>query len=145
MKLTMSLVWFHYILKGTVNVKLFKKDYCHFLCVSLSWLWLVFLKWACSHSYGEYVFDHSWANAYYSYGSKYYPKLQSCIPFTPVTGARILLRKAPWNDEVFNIIVSALKDLTIKVLVYTMLKTYDVIFAVKKIVAPTLLPYFTSL
>ncbi|KMT07909.1 hypothetical protein BVRB_6g146050 [Beta vulgaris subsp. vulgaris] len=77
-----------------------------------------------SHSYGEYVFDHSWANAYYSYGSKYYPKLQSCIPFTPVTGARILLRKAPWNDEVFNIIVSALKDLTIKLQVSSMHVTF---------------------
>ncbi|XP_057530120.1 uncharacterized protein LOC130808681 [Amaranthus tricolor] len=67
-----------------------------------------------SHSYGEYVFDHSWASAYYSYGSRYYPKLQSCVPFTPVTGPRILLRDTNCKNEVFNIMISALKDLTIK-------------------------------
>lgn len=44
-----------------------------------------------SHSYGEYVFDHSWANAYMMHGLNYYPKLQSCVPFTPVTGPRMLL------------------------------------------------------
>lgn len=39
------------------------------------------------HSYGEYVFDSSWASAYERYiGKQYYPKLQSCVPFTPVTG-----------------------------------------------------------
>lgn len=67
-----------------------------------------------SHSYGEYVFDHAWADAYHSYGSRYYPKLQSCVPFTPVTGPRILLRNTAYKDEVFNIVVSALKDLTHK-------------------------------
>ncbi|GAA0140497.1 hypothetical protein LIER_01829 [Lithospermum erythrorhizon] len=67
-----------------------------------------------SHSYGEYVFDHSWADAYYSYGARYYPKLQSCVPFTPVTGQRILVRNIVYQDQVFDILVSALKDLTIK-------------------------------
>lgn len=43
------------------------------------------------HSYGEYVFDHAWANAYERAGGKYYPKLQSSVPFTPVTGNRLLL------------------------------------------------------
>ena len=37
------------------------------------------------HSYGEYVFDHSWANAFERAGGRYYPKLLSAIPFTPVT------------------------------------------------------------
>ncbi|KAL9261017.1 hypothetical protein AKJ16_DCAP05881 [Drosera capensis] len=69
-----------------------------------------------SHSYGEYVFDHSWADAYYSYGSSYYPKLQCCVPFTPVTGPRILIRNIPQKDEVFDALVSALKDLTVKIL-----------------------------
>ncbi|KAL2939460.1 ETS translocation variant 2 [Bienertia sinuspersici] len=78
-----------------------------------------------SHSYGEYVFDHSWANAYYSYGSRYYPKLQSCVPFTPVTGPRILLRNTAWKDEVFDIIVSALKDLTSKFQVSSMHVTFS--------------------
>ena len=39
-----------------------------------------------SHSAGEYVFDHSWATAYARAGGRYYPKLQCCVPFTPVTG-----------------------------------------------------------
>lgn len=65
-----------------------------------------------THSYGEFVFDHAWANAYYNYGSSYYPKLQSCVPFTPVTGPRILLRHTCFKDTVFDSILSAIKDLT---------------------------------
>lgn len=68
-----------------------------------------------SHSYGEFVFDHSWADAYYSYGSRYYPKFQCCVPFTPVTGPRILLRDSSYKAEVFDIIASTLKDLVVKV------------------------------
>ncbi len=45
-----------------------------------------------SHSQGEYVFDHSWADAWTRTGRRYYPKLQSCVPFTPATGPRLLLR-----------------------------------------------------
>ena len=44
------------------------------------------------HSYGEYVFDHAWANAYAQYGLDYYPKWISAVPFTPVTGPRLLMR-----------------------------------------------------
>jgi predicted N-acyltransferase len=44
------------------------------------------------HSYGEYVFDWAWADAYQRHGLEYYPKLLSSIPFTPVTGARLLAR-----------------------------------------------------
>jgi predicted N-acyltransferase len=44
-----------------------------------------------SHSMGEYVFDHSWAQAYESAGGSYYPKLQVAAPFTPVTGRRLLV------------------------------------------------------
>ena len=50
------------------------------------------------HSYGEYVFDHGWAASYERAGGRYYPKLQCAVPFTPVTGRRILLRAdAPAN------------------------------------------------
>lgn len=42
------------------------------------------------HSYGEYVFDWSWANAYHHAGLDYYPKLVAAVPFTPVTGPRLL-------------------------------------------------------
>ena len=45
-----------------------------------------------SHSYGEYVFDHGWAAAYERAGGRYYPKLQCAVPFTPVTGPRLLLQ-----------------------------------------------------
>lgn len=45
-----------------------------------------------THSYGEYVFDFSWANAYHQYGMNYYPKLVVGIPFTPVVGPRLLLK-----------------------------------------------------
>ena len=47
-----------------------------------------------SHSYGEYVFDWAWADAYQQHGLEYYPKLLSAIPFTPVTGPRLLARDA---------------------------------------------------
>ena len=49
----------------------------------------MFLK---SHSQGEYVFDHSWADALERAGGDYYPKLQASVPFTPVTGKRFLVR-----------------------------------------------------
>jgi hypothetical protein len=45
-----------------------------------------------SHSYGEYVFDWAWADAYRRNGLDYYPKLLSAIPFTPVSGSRLLAR-----------------------------------------------------
>lgn len=44
-----------------------------------------------THSYGEYVFDFAWANTYRQHGINYYPKLVAAIPFTPVTGARLML------------------------------------------------------
>jgi predicted N-acyltransferase len=45
-----------------------------------------------THSQGEYVFDHSWADAWHRAGGSYYPKLQIAVPFTPATGPRILVR-----------------------------------------------------
>ena len=42
------------------------------------------------HSYGEYIFDHSWANGFMRAGGQYYPKMLSAIPFTPATGPRFL-------------------------------------------------------
>ena len=47
------------------------------------------------HSYGEYVFDWAWADAYRRYGVPYYPKLLVAVPFTPVPGSRLLARDAP--------------------------------------------------
>src|SRR4051794_10336422 len=45
-----------------------------------------------SHSYGEYVFDWGWADAYERAGGRYYPKLLAAVPFTPVPGPRLLAR-----------------------------------------------------
>ena len=47
------------------------------------------------HSYGEYVFDWAWANAYQQHGLSYYPKATLAVPFTPVPGARLLARDTP--------------------------------------------------
>ncbi len=46
------------------------------------------------HSYGEYVFDWAWADAYHRHGLHYYPKLLGAVPFTPVPGSRLLARDA---------------------------------------------------
>ena len=45
-----------------------------------------------THSQGEYVFDHAWADAWHRAGGDYYPKLQIAVPFTPATGPRVLTR-----------------------------------------------------
>ena len=50
--------------------------------------------YAKTHSYGEYVFDHGWANAFEQAGGRYYPKLQVAVPFSPVPGPRLLSRGA---------------------------------------------------
>ena len=66
-------------------------------------------------SQGEYIFDHSWANAYYNAGGQYYPKVQLSVPFTPVTGNRILINKNINLDKSKNIIEafgSFLKEFT---------------------------------
>jgi predicted N-acyltransferase len=47
-----------------------------------------------THSYGEYVFDWAWADAYERHGLRYYPKLLDAVPFTPVPGPRLLARDA---------------------------------------------------
>jgi len=59
-----------------------------------------------SHSYGEYVFDWAWADAYQRHGLDYYPKLLSAVPFTPVTGARLL---APTAEQRSLLVAGALQ------------------------------------
>ena len=59
------------------------------------------------HSYGEYIFDHAWANAFENSGGRYYPKLLSAIPFTPATGPRILIdSKNADSEKIFELIIS---------------------------------------
>ena len=55
------------------------------------------------HSQGEYVFDHSWADAWERAGGRYYPKLQIAVPFTPATGPRILTQDAFIGGLLLNI------------------------------------------
>jgi uncharacterized protein len=58
------------------------------------------------HSYGEYVFDWAWANAYQQHGLEYYPKLLSAIPFTPVRGQRLLAV----DDSARSALIEAIKQ-----------------------------------
>jgi uncharacterized protein len=64
-----------------------------------------------SHSRGEYVFDHGWAEAYAHAGGSYYPKLQVAVPFTPATGRRLLVRPGPRADEVRRVLAAGLVKL----------------------------------
>ncbi len=65
-------------------------------------------------SYGEYVFDHAWANAYYQHGLNYYPKWVSAIPFTPVPGARLLIHPEANASLVIQEVQNALIKLSNK-------------------------------
>ena len=65
-----------------------------------------------SHSRGEYVFDHGWAEAFERAGGDYYPKLQIAVPFTPVTGPRLLAAPGPLADAVRSALANALVDIT---------------------------------
>ncbi|WP_291552668.1 GNAT family N-acetyltransferase [Bosea sp. (in: a-proteobacteria)] len=67
-----------------------------------------FLK---SHSQGEYVFDHSWADAYERAGGRYYPKLQVAAPFTPATGPRLLVAGGPRAEEARGALIGGLEAL----------------------------------
>jgi len=60
------------------------------------------------HSYGEYIFDHSWADAYERAGGHYYPKLLSAVPFTPATGRRLLVRNIADSEPVEGILTAGL-------------------------------------
>ncbi|MEX2318571.1 MAG: GNAT family N-acetyltransferase, partial [Bauldia sp.] len=60
-----------------------------------------------SHSMGEYVFDHGWADAYERAGGSYYPKLQASVPFTPATGRRLLVADGPDADRNRRLLAAA--------------------------------------
>jgi predicted N-acyltransferase len=67
--------------------------------------------YAKSHSQGEYVFDHGWADAYERAGGDYYPKLQVAVPFTPAQGRRLLVRPAEQADAVRNALADSLASI----------------------------------
>ncbi|MCJ8141493.1 GNAT family N-acetyltransferase [Ancylobacter sp. A5.8] len=64
-----------------------------------------------SHSQGEYVFDHGWADAYERAGGRYYPKLQVSVPFTPAAGPRLLVGTAAPAQTARNALAQGLKAL----------------------------------
>jgi predicted N-acyltransferase len=65
-----------------------------------------------SHSYGEYVFDHGWAQAIERAGGNYYPKLQVSVPFTPATGPRLLVRPDGDVQAVRRTLIAGLNAVT---------------------------------
>lgn len=67
-----------------------------------------------SHSQGEYVFDHGWSDAFERAGGRYYPKLQCSVPFTPVTGPRLLVSKGENDGAVRAGLAEGLKLVTDK-------------------------------
>jgi uncharacterized protein len=64
-----------------------------------------------THHRGEYVFDHAWADAYARHGLNYYPRLVSSVPFTPVTGQRLLLVQGYQFAEIWPFIFQAIQAL----------------------------------
>ncbi len=62
------------------------------------------------HSQGEYIFDHNWAQAYSQAGGRYYPKFQIAVPFTPVSGRRILV-KSGYEESAGNALINAAKKI----------------------------------
>jgi len=67
-------------------------DPCYFVLKDAMGLAAAVPAFRKTHSYGEFVFDFAWAQAYSRFGSRYYPKLTVAVPFTPATGPRLLVR-----------------------------------------------------
>lgn len=83
-------------------------DSAPMLCIPL------YLK---AHSYGEYVFDHGWADAYERAGGQYYPKLQGSIPFTPAVTPKLLVRPNLSTDMKYAVqdaAIAGMKEITQK-------------------------------
>ena len=62
------------------------------------------------NSHGEFVFDHAWAHAYARHGQDYFPKWLCAVPYTPVTGPRLLARDAAARGVLIDLIVSISRD-----------------------------------
>ncbi|MBX9816120.1 MAG: GNAT family N-acetyltransferase [Sphingomonas sp.] len=87
--------------------------------------------YAKSHSQGEYVFDHAWADAWERAGGRYYPKLQVAVPFTPVPGPRLLLRDPAQAPA----LIAAIETVT---------RAHDLSSAHATFVAPEQVPLFEN-
>ncbi|MGK0290249.1 MAG: putative N-acyltransferase [bacterium] len=67
-----------------------------------------------NHSYGEYIFDWEWANAYSNHKIEYYPKVVSAVPFTPATTHKLLIHPEAHQDKVAEYLIHASLDITKK-------------------------------
>lgn len=67
-----------------------------------------------NHSWGEYVFDHQWASAYYQNGFEYYPKYLTAIPFTPCQGPRIVVNDSYNAEEIYNLFLKTIQQLALE-------------------------------
>lgn len=77
-----------------------------------------------NHSYGEYIFDWSWADAYFRHGLDYYPKLSNAVPFTPATGPRWLVD----TEADANLIISALLQRALELVEERSLSSFHSLF-----------------
>ncbi|NJR79678.1 GNAT family N-acetyltransferase [Sphingomonas corticis] len=91
--------------------------------------------YAKSHSQGEYVFDHAWADAWERAGGAYYPKLQVAAPFTPVPGPRLLLRADGEGQGAGPALIAALE---------AVVRRHDLSSAHATFVDPAQLPLFEA-
>jgi hypothetical protein len=66
------------------------------------------------HSWGEFVFDHAWAHAYERSGRAYYPKLVSCVPFTPISGPRLLVAEGVDRSWACSRLIEAARSLALE-------------------------------
>lgn len=78
-----------------------------------------------SHSQGEFVFDHSWADAFHRAGGDYYPKMQASVPFTPATGPRLLTRDPALKTALINGAQTFIRQKNISGLHFTFLNEED--------------------
>ena len=92
-----------------------------------------------SHSYGEYVFDWAWADAYHRHGVAYYPKLLSAVPFTPVTGSRLLAA----TDEARDVLVASALELARKLRVSSLHCLFPTRDQAQRMVAHGMMPRTT--
>ena len=84
-----------------------------------------FLK---THSYGEYVFDWAWADAYHQHGLHYYPKLLSAIPFTPSTGPRLAFNKSTQSEHQQLAVITAIDQAIRDKFISSKLSSWHILF-----------------
>ncbi|MEM8563416.1 MAG: GNAT family N-acetyltransferase [Pseudomonadota bacterium] len=84
---------------------------CHLVLKDTKGIMAVMPLYLKSHSYGEYVFDWSWADAWRRSGLEYYPKLLTAIPFTPATGPRLFTRTDADAKDAWSIALEAIRHL----------------------------------